>query len=205
MKPATRFLPILLVVVPVLAGLALPPAGWPSHSVLAAPEYGSGLAVCAPPVQPVVLEDPTVVSDCSQVGLQAALDHGGQIAFDCGGPATIPLTSQLVLNPAVDTVIDGGGLVTLDGQDQTRILFKDWHNPDQVASVTITLQNLRLVNGRAWLAAAPATIRAARSRLAIPARACTSSTARWRTTAPPPRRSKTTRAARCSCTIPTKR
>lgn len=149
MKPATRFLPILLVVVPVLAGLALPPAGWPSHSVLAAPEYGSGLAVCAPPVQPVVLEDPTVVSDCSQVGLQAALDHGGQIAFDCGGPATIPLTSQLVLNPAVDTVIDGGGLVTLDGQDQTRILFKDWHNPDQVASVTITLQNLRLVNGRA--------------------------------------------------------
>jgi hypothetical protein len=54
-----------------------------------------------------------------------------------------------VLNPVVDTVIDGGGLVTLDGQDQTRLLFKDWHDPAAVDSVSITLQNLRLVNGRA--------------------------------------------------------
>lgn len=132
--------------------LVIPLLTFATGSILpaqAATDFGSGLAVCVPPVQPVVLENPTVVTECTQSGLQAALDKGGQITFDCGGPASIALESQLVLNPAVDTVIDGGGLITLDGQDQTRILFKDWHNPAVVDSVTITLQNLRLVNGRA--------------------------------------------------------
>lgn len=115
----------------------------------AAPEFGSGLSICLPPVLPLELDNPTVVTDCTQNGLQAALNQGGQIAFDCGGPATIALSSQLVLNPTVDTVIDGGGSITLDGQDQTRLLFKGWHDPAVVDSVTITLQNLRLVNGRA--------------------------------------------------------
>lgn len=112
--------------------------------------FGSGLSVCAPPVLPVPLENPTLVTDCTQTGLQASLDQGGQITFACGpNPVTIPLVSQLTLNPTVDTLLDGGGLVSLDGQGQTRILYKGWHDPLQAPSVTITLQNLRLVNGRA--------------------------------------------------------
>jgi hypothetical protein len=115
-----------------------------------APAFGSGLEICQAPVQPVTLTNPTIVSDCTQAGLQAALDQGGQISFNCGaGPVTIPLTSQLLLSTQTDTLIDGGGLVTLDGQGSTRILFKDWHDPVAVGEVRITLQNLRLVNGRA--------------------------------------------------------
>lgn len=111
--------------------------------------FGSGLDICTPPVRPVTPVDPTVVTDCTQAGLQAALDDGGHIAFSCGpGPVTIPLTGQLELNPEVDTVLDGGGAVTLDGQNVTRILYKGWHDP-ALGTVTITLQNLRLINGRA--------------------------------------------------------
>ena len=45
-------------------------------------------------------------------------------------------------------MIDGGGLVTLDGLGQVRILHKDWHDP-ALGPVTLTLQNIRLVNGKA--------------------------------------------------------
>lgn len=114
------------------------------------PAFGSELEVCPAPVDPLTLVSPNVVSDCTQVGLQAALNVGGQIAFNCSaGPTTISLTSELVLNPTVSTVIDGGGLVTLDGQGLTRILSKGWHDPVAVGEVHITLQNIRLINGRA--------------------------------------------------------
>jgi hypothetical protein len=115
-----------------------------------APAFGSGLEICTAPAAPVELVNPIVVSNCTQAGLQAALDTGGHIAFDCGaGAAAIPLASELVLNPNVSTVIDGGGQVTLDGQGQTRILSKGWHDPAAVEDVYITLQNIRLINGRA--------------------------------------------------------
>lgn len=119
------------------------------YAVAEAPSFGSGITTCAAPVLPVVLTSPTVVTDCTRAGLQAALNQGGQITFDCG-PAqfTLPIGVTLELNPAVDTVIDGGGLVTLDGLSQVRILHKDWHNP-ALGPVTITLQNIRLVNGKA--------------------------------------------------------
>lgn len=112
--------------------------------------FGSGLSVCTPPVQPVELVNPTTVTDCTQSALQAALDAGGHIDFDCGpGPTTIPLSSQLELSVTADTVIDGGGLVTLDGQGLTRLLHKGWHDPNAVGEIAITLQNIRLINGRA--------------------------------------------------------
>jgi hypothetical protein len=129
----------------VAAGLALRA----DAADLAAPHnadaFGSGLTYCPAPVEPVVLDEPTVVSDCTQAGLQAALDGGGQIAFACGpDPVMIPLNEPLQVS-AKDTVIDGGGLVTLDGQNQTKILV----NPFVSGGNRLTVQNLRFVNGRA--------------------------------------------------------
>ncbi len=114
-----------------------------------APSFGSGLSTCAAPIQPVALSSPTVVTSCTRAGIQAALDTGGQISFDCGpNPISIPIDLTLQLNPTVDTTLDGGGLVTLDGLNQNRILHKDWHNPS-LGDITVTLQNIRLINGKA--------------------------------------------------------
>ena len=81
-----------MVILQTSAGLQAAPV-----DLLQAPtNFGSGLAVCASPFQPVVLENPTLVSDCTQNGLQAALNQGGQIGFACGsGDVTIALTAPL--------------------------------------------------------------------------------------------------------------
>lgn len=106
--------------------------------------FGSGLAVCSAPIAPVVPETPTVVTDCTQAGVQQALDAGGDITFACGTePVTIGLTTPLRVT-AKRTLLDGGGLVTLDGQAQTKIL----ENPYIDGGNTLVIQNLRFVNGR---------------------------------------------------------
>jgi hypothetical protein len=113
-------------------------------------DFSSGIEVCEPPIQPVRLIDPIAITDCTQQGIQRALNAGGHIAFDCGpDPITIPVDSQLELSVTTSTVLDGGGLATLDGQGLTRILHKGWHDPDSVGTVVVTIQNLRFVNGKA--------------------------------------------------------
>jgi hypothetical protein len=125
-------------------------AGSQSPATSEAGAFGSGIQICQAPVAAVPLDHPAVITTCTQAGIQQALDQGGEIAFDCGpDPLTIPIDAQLNLNPQVDTLLDGGGLVTLDGQGKTRILFKGWHDPAKVGSVTVTLQNIRLTNGKA--------------------------------------------------------
>ena len=112
--------------------------------------FGSGLAICAAPVQPAALKSPMTITNCTQAGIQAALNTGGEINFSCGsGPVSIPISSELQLSTQTDTVLDGGGLVTLDGQGLTRILYKGWHDPVAVGDITVTIQNLRLINGKA--------------------------------------------------------
>ncbi len=87
----------------------------------------------------------TVVTTCTQAGLQAALNSGGTITFNCGpNPVTIPLTSVLTTNGQA-TTLDGGDRVTLDGQQQTKILLA----PYSPTAYTLTLQNLHLRGGRA--------------------------------------------------------
>ncbi|MCP4217796.1 MAG: hypothetical protein GY765_24355, partial [bacterium] len=108
--------------------------------------FGSGIETCVPPVQPVTLANPTVITVCTESAIQDALDIGGHIRFDCG-QVTIPITSALQFSVATDTVVDGGGLVTLDGQESSRIFHKGWHDP--VNTVSITLQNIRIINGKA--------------------------------------------------------
>lgn len=111
--------------------------------------FGTGYQSCESPYEPVNIQSPTIITNCTEAGIQAALDSGGHISFDCGAtPVVIPIQSVLTFSPLMDTVLDGGGLVTLDGQNSTRLFFKGWNN-EGVENITITLQNLRVVNGRA--------------------------------------------------------
>ncbi|MFN8533507.1 MAG: hypothetical protein U0556_08170 [Dehalococcoidia bacterium] len=80
------------------------------------------------------------VTNCAnQTDLQSKLSGGGLVTFSCG-VATIPVGSTLVITSP--TTIDGGGQITLDGQDVTRIL-------SVTGSVALTLTNLTLDRGRA--------------------------------------------------------
>lgn len=145
MNIRSRLQPLIVLGIFLAAGFHPAAAG-----VSQAQIFGSGLAICPAPLAELQPKNPTVVTNCTQTGLQAALDGGGWITFDCGpDPVTIPLETQLELSTETDTLIDGGGLVTLDGQDRTRLLFKGWHDPVSVGEITVRLQNIRLMNGRA--------------------------------------------------------
>jgi hypothetical protein len=87
-------------------------------------------------------------ASCTFAALEAAVTKGGVITFSCGAaPVTIPVTATLVLPTNVDTVIDGGNLVTLDGQSAVQILNFN-HNDFMVNNTRVTLQHLTLVNGK---------------------------------------------------------
>jgi len=107
-------------------------------------------ATCPEPIGLADVTTPTAVvgdgtaGSCDEAALRTALTAGGVVVFDCGeDPVTITVTSQIDLG--VDTVIDGGGTVTLSGGDSTRILHvaSAW---DQV-SPHITVQNLAFTGG----------------------------------------------------------
>lgn len=81
---------------------------------------------------------------CTEQALRTALANGGLIQFNCGGALTIPLSSELMVS--LDTEIDGGGsvqggLITLSGQNTTRIL----QTSNQAA---LTIRNLTLRDGK---------------------------------------------------------
>ena len=50
-------------------------------------------------------------ASCTQAALTTALTGGGTVTFNCGGAATIPVTSQIPITQ--NTVIEGGGLITI--------------------------------------------------------------------------------------------
>lgn len=104
--------------------------------------------------QPVDTSSPTTVvgtgtsASCTHAALASAVGGGGIITFDCGAaPVTIAIEATLQLRTDVDTVIDGGRLVTLDGQHLVRVLA--YESPDFMATDTrVTLQHLRIVGGK---------------------------------------------------------
>ena len=86
-------------------------------------------------------------ASCTEAALATALAAGGTIVFDCGpDPVTIPLTTEQFVTH--DTVLDGGGMITLDGGGQTRILNMDTGN-FEATSPLLTAQRLTFANGRA--------------------------------------------------------
>ena len=87
----------------------------------------SGQTDCPLAESPKVLSNPTMVGDgtaasCTHIALQNALNTGGDIQCNCGpNTVTISLSTQLLIDKAV--VLDGQGLVTLDGGGNTRIML----------------------------------------------------------------------------------
>ncbi len=96
---------------------------------------------------------------CTSAAVVNAVALGGIITFNCGpSPVTIPMAATArVFNNRPNVVLDGGGLVTLDGQGVRRILYMNTCDPDLVWTTshcqdqdhpTLTVQNLTFANGR---------------------------------------------------------
>jgi len=89
---------------------------------------------------------------CTEDGLNAALEVGGIIRFRCGAnPLTVTVSTEKVITR--DTVIDGGGIITLDGGGTSRlfVLVGSSSHP-----VSLTMQYLTLRGGRAAVTPASA-------------------------------------------------
>ena len=87
-------------------------------------------------------------ASCTAAALTTAIAGGGIITFACGpDPVTITVSSTLNLPIDKDTVLDGGGLVTLDGGGTVQILRFDSPN-FQATEHRLTLQRLTLAHGK---------------------------------------------------------
>ena len=103
---------------------------------------------------PVDVSSPTTVvgtgtsASCTFAALKTAVTAGGIITFNCGTAATtINVTATLNLPITKDTVIDGGGKITLDGGSAVQIMTfngTDW----QTNTHRLTLQHIALINGK---------------------------------------------------------
>ena len=113
------------------------------------------VAICTAPIGAADVSQPTTVvgtgtaASCTEAALSAALTKGGIVTFACGsGPATITVTQTIELPTNVDTVVDGGGTVTIDGGGTVRIL--DWNSPNYRANKhSLTLQHITFAHGHA--------------------------------------------------------
>lgn len=110
------------------------------------------------------IEGAQVVGDgtkesCTSDALVQAVALGGKIRFDCGpDPITIELNETLKIknDTGPEIVIDGGGLVSLDGRGERRILYMNTCDADQVWTTPhcdnqdhprLTVQNLTFMGG----------------------------------------------------------
>ncbi len=97
-------------------------------------------------------------ASCTSDAVVAAVAQGGTITFDCGpDPITIVMedTARVFNNANPDVVIDGGGLVTLSGGGERRILYMNTCDESLVWTTAhcqnqdhprLTVQNLNFVD-----------------------------------------------------------
>ena len=86
-------------------------------------------------------------SSCTFAALDTAVKAGGIITFNCGdAPAVIAVTATLNLPTTKDTVIDGGGKITLDGGGSVGILRFNSGN-FQALETRVTIQHLAFAHG----------------------------------------------------------
>jgi hypothetical protein len=133
----------------------LPAAGSDGTDAIPA---GAGLEDTAKPDQVIGSGTP---ASCTSDAVVAAVAAGGVITFNCGSaPVTIQMTAtaQVFNNTAPTTVIDGGGLVTLSGMGQRRILYMNTCDQNLVWTSSecqnqeypqLTVQNLTFTGGNA--------------------------------------------------------
>jgi hypothetical protein len=111
--------------------------------------------ICTAPIAAADTSSPTTVvgtgtpTSCTGAALTTALTAGGIVTFDCGSaPATIVVTATIELPTNKDTVLDGGGKVTIDGGGTVRIL--DWNSPGYRTNThSLTLQNVTFAHAHA--------------------------------------------------------
>jgi predicted outer membrane repeat protein len=75
------------------------------------------------------------LASCTEAALTAALAGGGNVTFNCGGPATILVLNQQTI--AQPTTIDGGGVITLTGGLQSKLF-------QSMPGVRLDLRNITL-------------------------------------------------------------
>jgi hypothetical protein len=131
-----------------------PPAGNPDGNAPVPPE--ADLEDVSFPDH--VIGDGTPES-CDAESFIAAVAQGGTIVFDCGPDPitlTLPRPAKVFNNAKPDIVIDGGGLVSLSGGGQTRILYMNTCDADQIWTTShcqnqdhprLTVQNITFANG----------------------------------------------------------
>ena len=119
---------------------------------------------CSRPLKLVDVSHPKTVvgtgtpASCTEQAFQSAVALGGIITFNCGShPVVIPITSQEELRNDMDTVIDGGHKITLQGNGSTRLFIAEsgtapWYGGTppyyQSTHTAITFQRITLANGR---------------------------------------------------------
>jgi hypothetical protein len=143
--------------------------GPPPPSPDEGPAAGNPDGQCAIPAEamPADTSSPTTVvgtgtpESCTSDAFVDAVAAGGVITFDCGPePVTITLdrTAKVFNDTGPEIVIDGGGLVTLSGGGQHRILYMNtcdeaqvWTTPncDNQDHPRLTIQNLTFSDGDA--------------------------------------------------------
>jgi hypothetical protein len=135
-----------------------PPAGNPNAEATCDVPASMGLEDTSTPT--TVVGDGTPES-CTSERFVDAVAQGGVITFDCGpDPVTIALeeTARVFNDTGPEIVIDGGGLVTLSGQGERRILYMNTCDPDLVWTTPdcpnqdhprLTVQNLTFLGGSA--------------------------------------------------------
>lgn len=131
-----------------------PPAGNPTGGAPVPPE-----AAAVDTSRPTrVIGDGTPAS-CTSQAVVTAVALGGIITFDCGpDPVTVTMTStaQVRNDASPEVVLDGGGLVTLSGAGQRRVLYQN--TCDALLGITtshcqdqdhprLTIQNITLADG----------------------------------------------------------
>ena len=134
--------------------------------------YLSGPAAAVPApvdrVGPSAVVQPTLVrhvvgngtpASCTSAAVVSAVALGGTIIFSCGSaPKRIVMTATAKIrnDASSDVVIDGGGLITLSGAGQRRILYQNTCDPVQVwttdhcddqATPHLTIKRMTFVDG----------------------------------------------------------
>jgi hypothetical protein len=147
---------VLLALVLVLAALGSAPPSYAERGVQRVSVPIAGRAVDTSHPNRVVGRG--TPASCTSAAVVRAVAKGGVIAFDCGPrPVTIRMRKTAkVVNESRRVVLDGGGLVTLDGGGERRIVYQDTCDPKQhwttshcndQATPQLVVQHLTLAHG----------------------------------------------------------
>ncbi|HKY68340.1 MAG TPA: hypothetical protein VJM49_18285 [Acidimicrobiales bacterium] len=131
-----------------------PPAGNPDGTAPVPPE-----ARAVDTSRPNRVVGDGTPASCTSLAVGEAVAQGGVITFSCGpAPVTISLdeTARIRNDTGPEIVLDGGGLVTLSGGGERRILYMNTCDEAQVWTTShcqdqdhprLTLQNLTFADG----------------------------------------------------------